>query len=534
MKTINLVFLLFVLLIAPNSTIRAQQKVINEELQEVWELVRKQREHLDRHKQGKQNRSETQKDSLKLSVDFQSEKKPVNRKEEPDTNTSKKQPAIYLPADKKWTLEECIRYAIDHNINVQQLRLQQEDAKIQQNTAKNSRLPDLNALIDQEWSFGRSQNLTGLYEDLHQSALVADVRSTIPIFTGFRIPNQIARTKLEFEVAVQKLEKAKEDLSLNITALFLQVLLAKELYNIDEKQLELSKMQVGRTKILVQSGSIPQSQLYDIEAQVARDEAAVIDAQNNVELALLDLAQNLELEASDSFDIDIQEFSGDFIQELANSLQSPAIIYENALNIKPVIKGQEFKVESSKKALKIAESGYYPQLDFSLGIGSGYSHIYKPVRQINPITNQPIMLNPSFPEQIKNHGSKLIGIRLNIPVFNRYQVRNQVRSARIEVLNQQLVLENNKKTLYKEIQTAYKNARAAQEKYKASEHTVKSASESFKYAQKRYELGKAAVFEFNEAKSRLIQSRSESAQAKYEYILRIKILNFYDGVPIEL
>jgi outer membrane protein len=526
MKTIHLIFLLLILLITSNNTICAQQKIINDELQELQELVRKQREYFDRNKQGKQNNPETQKDSLILpAVDFQPEKKPVKREEKP---------ALSRPTDKKWTLEECIRHAIDHNINVQQLRLQQEESVIQQNTAKNSRLPDLNTLMNQEWSFGRSQNLTGSYEDLNQSALVADIQSTIPLFTGFRIPNQIARTKLEFEAAVQKLEKAKEDLSLNITSLFLQVLLAKELYNINEKQLELSKMQVDRTKFLVQSGSIPQSQLYDIEAQVARDEAAVVDAKNNVELTLLDLAQNLEWEMSDSFDIDVPVFNGDIIQKFGSNLQSPVIIYDHALNIKPVIKGQEFKVESSKKSLKIAESGYYPQLDFSMGIGSGYSHIYKPTHQINPITNQEVLLNPSFSEQLKNHRNYLIGLKLNIPVFNRYQVRNQVRSARIEVLNQQLILENNKKTLYKEIQTAYKNAGAAQEKYKASEHTVKSASESFKYAQTRYELGKAAVYEFNEAKSRLIQSQSELAQAKYEYILRIKILDFYDGIPIEL
>ncbi|GHT68893.1 transporter [Bacteroidia bacterium] len=530
MKTPHLIFLLFVLLITPNNIIHAQQKTLSEELQELQQLVSKQKEALSKDKKDKSNNPKIQKDSLKLPVNtiqstIQSENKPEKEKEEP---------TIHLSPDKKWLLAECIRYAIDHNINVQQLRLQQEEAEIQQNTAKNSRLPDLNASVNQEWSFKRSNNLLGQYEDWNQSALTSNVQSTIPVFTGFRIPNQIAYTKLEFKVAVQKLEKAKDDLSLNITSLFLRALFAKELYNINEKQLELSKMQVERTKLLVQSGSIPQSQLYDIEAQVAKDEAAVVDAQNDIDLALLDLAQNLELETFENFDIDVPEVNGDIIQKYSNGLQSPAIIYDNALTIKPVIKGQEFKVESSQKALNIAKAGYYPQLDFALGIGSGYSHIYKPTEQINPITNLPVTLNPSFSDQIRDNGNKLIGLRLSIPIFNRYQVRNKVRSARIEVLNQELILENNKKTLYKEIQTAHKNATAAREKYRASEHTVKFASESFKYAQQRYELGKAAVFEFNEAKSRLIQSQSELAQAKYEYILRIKILEFYNGIPIEL
>lgn len=437
-------------------------------------------------------------------------------------------------ANKVWSLEKCIQYAIDHNINIKRLQLQQEEAEIQQNTAKNSRLPNLNVSMAEEWSFARSKNLVDEYENLNQFGSTANAQSVIPVFTGFRIPNQIARTKLEFKAAVQNLEKAKEDLSLNITSLFLQVLFSKELHTINEQQLELSKTQVERTRLLVESGSVPKSQLYDIEAQVAKDEVAIIDTQNNLELALLDLAQSLELERNTDFDIYVPSFSGDIISEFMNSLQPPNIIYENALNIKPVIKGQEYKVESAKKSLRIAQAGYYPQIDFSLGIGSRYYHIYRPKEQINPITNEPVELNRSFSEQFKNYGTKLIAFNLNIPIFNRFQTRNQVRSARVDILNQQLILENNKKTLYKEIQTAYKNATAAQEKYKASGRSVKSASESFDYAQKRYESGKATVFEFNEARTRFIQSQSEQAQAKYEYILRTKILDFYNGMPIKL
>jgi outer membrane protein len=385
-----------------------------------------------------------------------------------------------------------------------------------------------------EWNFGRTENQAGEFYDYNLSNSSMNTQSVLPIFTGFRIPNQIERTKLELKAATQNLERAKEDLSIHITSLFLQVLFYEELLNISEKQLELSNTQVERTKLLIQAGSIPKSQLYDIEAQVAKDTVTVIEAINNYEIALLDLAQSLELERHANFNIFFPDIKGDVTVMFMNSLQPPDIIYENALNIKPIIKGQEYKVESSKKALKIAEAGYYPQLDFSLGYGTRYHHIYKPSEEINPITHEPIELNPSFSNQIKNYGTKFIGFNMSIPIFNRFQVRNQVQSAKIDILNQQLILENNKKTLYKEIQTAYKNATAAQEKYNASDRAVRSANESFEYVRRRYELGTATVFEFNEARTRLIQSQSEQAQAKYEFILRTKILDFYNGIPIKL
>jgi outer membrane protein len=528
MKTIRGIFLLFSILIASNGVLQAQQKTVEEEVRELGELVRQQKEIMNKS----------------TDTDIQTDASPkesrldtIVQPEEPhrDTIMEPEKPIIEkFRMDNKWSLEKCIRYAIEHNIYIKQLQLQQQDAEIQYNTAANSRLPNLNAAISQEWYFGRQMGQQGVYEDWNQSRSTLGVQSNIPVFTGFRIPNLIAYGKLEIKAAVQNLEKAKEDLSLNITSLFLQVLFAKELYNINEKQLELSKTQVERTKLLIQAGSIPKSQLFDIEAQVAKDEVAVVNAQNDLDLALLDLAQSLELERNTNFDIYIPDFSDDIIARYRKSLQHPDVIYEKALNIKPVILGQEYRVASSNKALNVAKAGYYPQLYFSLGFWTFYNYVFKPKEQINPGTNEPIILNPPFSEQIRDYGYKLVSLHLNIPIFNRFEVRNQVRSAKINIFSQQLILESNKKTLYKEIQTAYKNAMGAQEKYRASSRAVKAASESFEYVRKHYELGKATVFEFNEARTRFIQSLSEQVQAKYEFILRTKILDFYNGIPISL
>ncbi|MDH6306512.1 outer membrane protein [Parabacteroides sp. PF5-5] len=432
---------------------------------------------------------------------------------------------------KRWTLEECIQYAIDHNISIQRLKLQREVAGVQQNTAENSRLPDLNAGITQDWSFGRSQTYPDMDEPLSRTALGGS--TSIPIFTGFRIPNEIARTKLEFEAATQNLEKAKDNLSINITSLFLQVLFNKELVKINEEQLALTQTQLRKTEYLIEAGSVPSVNLYDMEAQFAKDKVSVIEAQNNLELALLDLAQALELEQETQFDVRVPLFNEKLLGDMFRRIQPAQSIFEHAVSYKPVIKEQEFRIESAEKALKVAQADYMPNLSLVFEWGTGYLYKYNAKDVINPSTNQLIRANETFSNQLKNNDYMLIGLKLSIPIFNRYQTRNKVRTAKLDIQDRKLLLEDVKKTLYKEIQTAHKNAIAAHEKYMASNDAVKFTSESFEHAQIRYELAKLTPFEYNEVKTRFLQSQSEQIQAKYDYILRAKILDFYNGIPIK-
>ncbi|MDR0543585.1 MAG: TolC family protein [Dysgonamonadaceae bacterium] len=432
-----------------------------------------------------------------------------------------------IHAQKLWTLEECIQYATDNNITIKQIQIQKENAEINLNTSQMSRLPDLNAGMGQNWSFGRTQMASGLYENQSQSNTSLSVNSSMPLFTGFRISNEIARNKLNLQAATENLAKAKEDLALRIASLFLQVLFDKEISRVNQEQLLLSQTQMTKTRSMVEAGKVPQSQLYDIEAQAAKDEVSVIQAKNNLALALLDLAQSLELQNQTGFDVYAPEIN-DVISEYMSSVQPPQIIYNNALNVKPVIKAQEYNMQSAEKALNIAKSGYLPSLNLNLNYGTNYFYRY------NLPDNDPLQKNISLSNQFRNNASEYIGLSLNIPIFNRFSVRNQVRNAQLNINSQQLELDNVKKTLYKEIQTAYLNATAAQEKYRSSDKAVKAAAESFKYAQERYEVGKSSVFEFNEAKTKLVQSQSEQIQAKYDYIFRTKILDFYNGVPLGL
>ena len=435
---------------------------------------------------------------------------------------------------KLWSLEDCIQYAIEHNISIKQLVVQKNVAEVNVNTAQMSRLPDLNAGGAQNWSFGRTQVSSGLYENINQSNTNLSVSSSIPLFTGFRIPNEIAKNKLDLETAAQNLERAKEDLALNVASLFLQVLFNKELLKINQEQLSLSQSQIDRTRTLTEVGKVPMSQLYDIEAQAANDKVSVIQADNDLRLSLLDLAQSLELQQSGDFDITAPAFN-DVVSEYMGSVQPPQTVFDNAVRIKPVIKAQELQVESAQKTLAIAKSGYYPILSLGMGIGTSYYYLYGKNYTVDPISGESFLIsNDSFSSQISNKMNEYIGLNLSIPIFNRFSVRNQVRNAKFNIENQQLALEDAKKTLYKEIETAYLNAISSQEKYKAAQQAIKSTSESFNYAKERYETGKSSVFEFNEARSKYIQSQSQEIQAKYDYIFRTKILDFYNGIPIKL
>ena len=424
-----------------------------------------------------------------------------------------------------WSLEACINYAYANNLQLKQKMEEQEARKVELHTSKHSWLPAVNANMGQSFQFGRSTSKSGVIVDQNAANTTFNINLDMPIFDGFKIPNDIAARKLDLQAAIESLNKAKEDLAVNIASYYLQVLYNKELQRVAQLQVDLDWEQVNKTEAMVNAGKVPLSQLYDIKAQLARDEVTLTEATNNVQLALLDLAQSLELERSDrSFDVVTPQIT-DAVAENMSSILPPETIFDQAVTFKPQIKEQEYLLESQKRMLKVAQAGYYPKLNFGASYSNGYYHTSMGGEFAD---------TRSFGDQLKQNGQKIVGFSLSIPLFNRFQVRNSVRLARIGINNQQLLLENSKKTLYKEIQQAYYNATAAQEKFTASDKSVASSREAFSYAQARYEAGKSTVFEFNEAKTKYAQSLAEQAQAKFDFIFRAKILDFYRGTPLKL
>lgn len=388
-------------------------------------------------------------------------------------------------AKRLWSLEDCIRYATEHNLELKQREQEQESKKVALHTSKHSWLPSLNANVGQNFDFGRSPSKTGVIVDQNSANTSASINLSMPIFDGFQIPNDIAARKLDLKAAIETLNKAKEDLAIHVASIYLQVLYNKEVKKIAELQVALSREQIKKTEALVNSGKVPLSQLYDIKAQLANDEVTLTEAENNVQLALLDLAQSLELEQGDeSFDIMVPEI-GNAVEQYMGSILPPDHIYDQAVTIKPQIKEQTYLLESQKRMLKVAQAGYYPKLNFGASYGNGYYHY----------SGEGDYANLPFGDQLKNNARKTIGFSLSIPLFNRFQVRNSVRSARINIRNRELMMENTKKALYKEIQQAYYNATAAQSKYLASDKSVEANKKAFTYAEERYAAGKSTVFE---------------------------------------
>lgn len=410
-------------------------------------------------------------------------------------------------AQTQWTLEQCISYSVENNISVKQSKISQQAAESNLSSARAAFLPDLNASAGQNWNFGRTQVASGLYENQTQSNTGFSVSASLPLFSGGRLVNSVSKAKLDLQQAFYNTEKAKTDIALQVTSLFFQVLLQKEILKIAQNQYENTARQISKTAILVQSGKVPQSQNFDIAAQAANDTLAVVQASGSHKLALLDLAQLLELQEIEDFDVSVDadlQFVSENIRHFGFNPQSPQI--QSAL----------LGVQSAEKSLKITRSAYYPSASLSAGVGTNYFYLYN--------SNFP---NTAFQNQFKNNLGEYIGLNLNIPIFNRLSVANQVKQAKLNIENQKLVLENTKKQLFKEIRTAYLNATSAAEKQRAATQAVTAAQEAFRYATERYESGKSSVFEFSQAQSRFHQAQSELAQAKFDYMLKMKILEFY-------
>lgn len=429
--------------------------------------------------------------------------------------------AASLQAQETWSLRRCIDYAIEHNIDIRQAANTAEQSAVEVNTAKWARLPNLNGGAGQSWNWGRTQTAvpdetTGDYSTVYvntaSNGTNMQLSTSIPLFTGLELPNQYALAKLNLKAATADLEKAKEDISINIASAYLQVLFNQELHEVALGQVELSLQQCKRIEGLAGVGKASNAEVADAKARVAQDRMTAVQTENDYRLALLTLSQLIELDSPEDF---VLESPSTAITP--SPILSPDDIYQTALTGKASIRAAQYRLEGSRHSVRIAQSGFYPQLSLNGSLGTNYYST----------------INRTFHQQMGDNFSKYLGLSLNIPLFNRLATRNRVRTARLQQESYALQLDNAKKTLYKEIQQAWYNATAAESKY-ASSHTAALASEeSFRLMTQKYENGKANAVEFNEAKQNLMKAQSDELQAKYDYLFRTKILDFYKGVPIK-
>ncbi len=429
--------------------------------------------------------------------------------------------AATLQAQERWSLRQCIDYAIEHNVTILETANTAGQQAVSVNTAKWARLPNLNASGYQDWNWGRTQtaikdeesgDYSTVYVNTSSNNTSMSLTTTVPLFTGFQIPNQYALAKLNLKAALADLEKAKEDVAINVASGYLQVLFDEELHQVALGQVELSKQQYERIARLEQVGKASPAEVADAKATMAQDELNVVQTLNDYRLALLDLSQLIELETPEGFELEAPD-TGLELQ----TLTPPDEIYQTAMGNKPAVLAARYRLEGSRHNIKVAQSAFYPQLNFSAGLGTSYYST----------------LTRTFGQQMGDNFSKYIGLTLSVPLFNRFATRNSVRTARLQQQYYELELDNVQKTLYKEIQQAWYNAVAAESKYMSSVTATEANGESFRLMSEKYENGKANAVEFNESKQNLLKAKSDELQAKYEYLFRTKILDFYKGIPIE-
>jgi outer membrane protein len=434
---------------------------------------------------------------------------------------------IQAAAQEKWTLQQCIDYALENNIQIKQQNLAVEYQKNQLEQAKSNRLPNLNGQIGNNYNFGRSLTYQNTYENTNSTSISGYLGTDVTIWNGKQMQNLIRQRDLDLKATMQDYQKAKNDLILNIAAMYLEILYSEELIGIDENQMTITNQQIERSKKLMESGRLAKGALFESEAQLAAEELQLVTDQNRAQIAFLNLYQLLELPLEKYFKIDKPEFPD--IQAGGISFNSQSI-FSNAVQTRPEILASQLRVESAQRQLDQARGSRWPRLSFGASYYNNFNDNYLRIKQSNPTETEVI----PFGEQLSNNQRYGFGLTLTVPIFNQFQVKNGISNATLQIEDYKYRLQTSKNSLQKDIEQAYTNALSAMKRYVSSQKAVKSSTEAFRYAEEKLNVGTVTTVEYNQVKNNLTAAQAQLSQAKYEYIFRSKILDFYNGIPIKL
>jgi outer membrane protein len=433
--------------------------------------------------------------------------------------------------EKIWSLEECIKYAIDNNIQIKQQVLQ---TMVQENALEQSKLnllPTINGQASHNFSFNRTLDQT-TYQYVDQNGQTDQfyVGGNLNLFNGLQNYNTIKKNKSQLLASELDLQSIKDNISLNIALAYLQILLNRELVTTTGNQLQITRQQIEKTKKMYNAGSVAKGNLLQIEAQAASEELQLINLENQLDISYLTLTQMLELESPEGFHIVTPVISVDTNTIITGNIDE---IFRQAQGLRPEIKSAELNLQASELDLKIAQGGRSPRLSMSHTVSTMYSNIRKKVVGGDYITGL-IYEEYPFSEQLNDNLSYGVGFSLNIPILNGWQVNKNISNSKINIDNYRYNLEAEKKRLYKNIQQAYADAVASLKKYSASMKAVASMEESFRYTEQKFDVGMVTPVDYNAAKTQLLNAQSDMAQAKYEFIFKTKVLDFYKGLPLNL
>ena len=452
---------------------------------------------------------------------------------------------------KKWTLEECVQYAIQNNISIKQVELDSQTALIDKRGAFGNFLPSLNASASHSWNIGLNQDITtGLLQNQTTQFTSAGANVGIDIYRGLQNQNNLRKANLSIMASKYQLVKMQEDVALNVANAFLQVLFNKENLKVQKVQLAINEKQYNRSNELVNAGSIPRGDLLDVKATVALNNQNVIVAENALLISKLSLAQLLQLKDFENFDV----VDDTAVNDENNILvQSPSVIYQKALENKIELKIAQTNLEISQKNVEIAKGAFQPTLQgfYSFNSRVAYSDRVAGVvpNTTNPTsvvgfvegTNQNV-LTPNFTrvlggpapffDQFSNNKGQSFGIQLSVPIFNGFSVRNNVDRSKVILEKSKIALEQQNLDLHRNVFTAFADANGALNTYKSSVVALEARQGAYNYAKEKYDVGLMNSFDFNQSQTLLTNAQSEVIRTKYDYIFKIKILEFYFGIPI--
>lgn len=408
---------------------------------------------------------------------------------------------------KEWTLQECIDYALANNLTVLQRANEVTQAENELTSARDAVLPTLSAQGQQSWNFGRGLTASNTYADRNTMNFGVNVGLNLPLFQGLQAVRQISYQRTYLSAMLENLESAKDDITLQIMAQYLQVLYSQEMTEIARSQADLTAEELKRREALLEVGRIPEADMLDAKSQDAQARMQYVTSQNDTRLALLDLSQLLRLESCEDFAVVRPD-------EPLPELRDPRQVYDAAMNINHSVQAGWLQVDAAGKQIKVAETGWIPKLSLSAGLGSNYYNING-------------MPNDKFSEQFRHNFAQYVGLNLSIPIFDAFQTRNSVRRAKVNQLSTRLNFETASDNLYKAIQQSYYQAVGARERFNAADAAVVSSKSALAAVQEKYGLGRATPVEFDNAKNQYVKALSERTQAKFELLLRARILDFY-------
>ncbi len=408
-----------------------------------------------------------------------------------------------------WSLDSCVNYAVAHNLTVQGSRLNIMDGELSLTEAKSSFLPSVRGSASESFSFGRGLTSANTYADRNTSNFQWGVSLDLPLFQGTAEYHRLKVAKSNLTKLLYEYEAAKDNVTLNVVSQYLQVLYAKEVCESYASQLALSTYEVERQKALVEAGKVPEADLLDAESQMAQDRLQLVTAQNDVQIALVELANLLQLPSVEGLDV-MPVSEGEPIIPTAEAVYNSALIHNNS------IMASRQGITVAENQISLAKAGYIPQLGFGSSVGSSYY----------TVSGYP---NESFGSQMRHNFSTYVGLTLSVPIFDAFSTRNSVRRARLQKITAELELDQRSTELYKAVQLAYYQAKGARDRYFTSQETLQKTSASFKATQEKYNLGRSTPAEFEQAKNNLSRMQISSIQAHYEYLLRHRILVFYQN-----